>query len=217
MMSNIQPIQSTFHLEVLAAAQLEAVKSATLHILEHVGVQFPSPWALRVFAEHGANVDLDRQRVRLPPDLVLQALSHAPRSYVLAGRAKGTDLFLGNGQSYFSTDGCGVETVDFETGQLRLSCKADVAKMARVADYLSSISFYWPMVSAQDYGPLAPLHELEASFNNTAKHVQTETVMGRQLARYAVRMAEALAGDRERLRARPPLSSLICTIAPLGQ
>ena len=89
--------------------------------------------------------------------------------------------------------------------------------MARVADYLSSVSFYWPMVSAQDYGRLAPLHELDASFNNTVKHVQTETVMGEEPARYAVRMAEVIAGDRERMRASPPMSVLICTIAPLGQ
>jgi len=73
------------------------------------------------------------------------------------------------------------------------------------------------MVSAQDHGRLAPLHELDASFNNTAKHVQSETVMGEVPARYAVRMAEVIAGSQERLRARPPFSVLICTIAPLGQ
>ena len=64
---------------------------------------------------------------------------------------------------------------------------------------------------------MAPLHELDASFNNTEKHVQTETVMGEKPARFAVRMAEVIAGDGERLGARPPLSVLICTIAPLGQ
>jgi trimethylamine--corrinoid protein Co-methyltransferase len=73
------------------------------------------------------------------------------------------------------------------------------------------------MVSARDYGHLAPLHELDASFNNTVKHVQTETVMGEKPARYAVRMAEVISGDRARMRAHPPLSVLICTIAPLGQ
>jgi trimethylamine--corrinoid protein Co-methyltransferase len=49
------------------------------------------------------------------------------------------------------------------------------------------------------------------------KHVQTETVMGEELARYAVRMAEVVAGSDENVREKPPLSSLICTIAPLGQ
>jgi len=73
------------------------------------------------------------------------------------------------------------------------------------------------MVSAQDCGWTAPLHELDASFNNTVKHVQTETVMGEKPAQYAVRMGEVLAGSREEMRARPPFSVLICTIAPLGQ
>ncbi len=216
-MPEIEPIRPRFHLRVLSADQVQAIQSATLHILERVGVHFPSMRALRVFAEHGADVDQDRQIVRLPPDLVRQSLGHAPRTYTLSGRAAGTDLLLDGKASYFGTDGCGTQTVDFETGVLRRSCKDDVARMARVADYLSSVSFYWPMVSAQDGGRLAPLHELDAAFNNTVKHIQSETVMGEMPARYAVRMAEAIAGSRERMRANPPFSVLICTIAPLGQ
>jgi trimethylamine--corrinoid protein Co-methyltransferase len=211
------PIHPRFHLEVLSADQVAAIRSATLHILQRVGVHFPSRPALRIFAERGAQVDMDSQIVRLSPDLVTEAMSHAPRSYVLSGRAEGTDLVLDGTRSYFGTDGCGTETVDFETGERRRSCKEDVAKMARVADHLSSVSFYWPMVSAQDYGLLAPLHELDASFNNTVKHVQTETVMGEKPAQYAVHMGEVTAGDEERMRAQPPFSVLICTIAPLGQ
>jgi trimethylamine--corrinoid protein Co-methyltransferase len=216
-MPSIQPIQPGFHLEVLRPDQLESIQTATLHVLEHVGVHIPSERALEVFAEHGARVDTAGGRVRLPPELVTRALSHAPRAYTLAGRAGETDLTLDGTRSYFGTDGCGTQTVDFETGEQRPSCKEDVARMARAADYLSSVAFYWPMVSAQDCGRLAPLHELDASFNNTAKHVQTETVMGEKPARYAVRMGEVIAGDRERMRARPPFSVLICTIAPLGQ
>ncbi len=216
-MIDIKPIRPKLHLEVLTADELAAIRAATLHVLEHVGVSFPSERALRIFAEHGAQVDVEGQIVRLPPDLVTEAMSHAPRSYVLSGRAEGTDLLLDGTNSYFGTDGCGTLTVDFETGEQRYSCKEDVAKMARVSDHLSSIAFYWPMVSAQDYGRLAPLHELDASFNNTVKHVQTETVMGERPAQYAVRMAEVIAGDRERMRKRPPLSLLVCTIAPLAQ
>jgi trimethylamine--corrinoid protein Co-methyltransferase len=217
MVASIEPIQPSFHLRVLSAEQLEAIKSATLDTLERVGVRFPSERALDVYAEHGAQVDVERQIVRMSPALVTEAMSQAARSYVLGGRAKETDLLLNGTRSYFSTEGCGVETVDFETGEQRASCKEDVARMARVADCLSSVALYWPMVSAQDYGRIAPLHELEASYSNTVKHVQTETVMGEKLARYAVRMAEVIAGDKERMRARPPLSSLICTISPLGQ
>jgi trimethylamine--corrinoid protein Co-methyltransferase len=216
-MANLQPIRPRLHVDVLNTDQLRAIQAGTLDVLARVGVCFPSERALAVFAEHGAEVDRERQIVRLPPDLVSEALGHAPRSYVLAGRTEGADLRLDGGTCYMATDGCGVETLDFETGERRPSRKDDVARMARVADYLASISFYWPMVSAQDYGTTAPLHELDAGFNNTVKHVQTETVMGERPARYAVRMGEVVAGSRRAMRQRPPFSVLICTIAPLAQ
>jgi trimethylamine--corrinoid protein Co-methyltransferase len=216
-MTNIQPIQSKLNFEVLRADELAEIKDATLHVLETVGVHFPSERALGIFAEHGAQVDRDRQIVRLSPDLVTNAMSNAPRSYTLSGRADGTDLILDGTSSYFSTDGCGTETIDIGTGEFRGSNKADVAMMAHVSDYLSSVSFYWPIVSAQDYGRIAPLHELDASFNNTVKHIQSATIIGEKLAYYSLRMAEVIAGNKENLRKRPPLSSLVCTIAPLGQ
>jgi trimethylamine--corrinoid protein Co-methyltransferase len=73
------------------------------------------------------------------------------------------------------------------------------------------------MVSAQDFPAIAPLQELDASFNNTVKHIQTETVMDERMARFAVEMATIIAGDESIRRERPPLSSLVCTIAPLSQ
>jgi len=73
------------------------------------------------------------------------------------------------------------------------------------------------MVSAQDYGRAAPLHELDAAWNNTVKHVQSETLMGEELARFGIEMGVVLAGDNDRLRRRPRFSVLICTIAPLAQ
>jgi len=79
------------------------------------------------------------------------------------------------------------------------------------------MGFYWPIVSAQDFGLTACLHELDASFNNTVKHVQTPTVVTEDDARHAVAMARVIAGDETTMRARPPLSVLICTIAPLAQ
>ncbi|MGW8224599.1 MAG: trimethylamine methyltransferase family protein [Anaerolineales bacterium] len=216
-MVNIEPIKSAIDFQVLNPEQRQQIKSATLHVLENVGVRFPSEKALEVFAQHGALIDRETKIVKIPADLVLDSMSKAPRTYLLSGRVEGTELHVGSGSSYFATDGCGVETVDFETGEQRPSCKDDVAKMARVSDYLSSISFYWPMVSAQDYGNLAPLHELDAAYNNTVKHVQTETLMGAELAYYGVEIAQVIAGNEESMRKQPPLSSLICTIAPLAQ
>jgi trimethylamine--corrinoid protein Co-methyltransferase len=216
-MAAIKPIRRGFDLQVLTKQELTRIRTATLDVLERAGVSFPSKKALDILQEHGAQVDRETQIVRISADLVNEAMRKAPRTYQLAGRAEGTELLLDGNSSYFGTDGCGTETVDFETGGIRASTKDDVARMAQVSDYLSSIAFYWPMVSAQDYGWTAPLHELDASFGNTVKHVQSETAMGEGLARYAVRMAETIAGSTKEMRARPPLSVCVCTIAPLGQ
>jgi trimethylamine--corrinoid protein Co-methyltransferase len=213
----IEPLQPEFQLEYLTKEQLDLIQQATLDILETVGVRFPSEKALTIFAEHGAKVDWKTQVVKLPAELIWKALATAPRYFILGARDPALDLHLERGKTYFTTDGCGVETVDFETGHRRNSRKSDVALMAHIADYLSSVAYYWPMVSAQDFGVTAPLHEMDASWNHTVKHVQSETIMGEAPARYAVEMGTVVAGDRETLRRRPPFSLVVCTIAPLVQ
>jgi trimethylamine--corrinoid protein Co-methyltransferase len=213
----LEPIRSAYRVRFLGEVQLDQLQAATLRILEEVGVKFPSKMALEILADHGAKVDKASQVVRFPPDLVGRALSTAPRYFTMGARVPEYDLHLADGVTWFTTDGCGIETIDFDTRVQRPSRKSDVAEMARVADYLPSVGFYWPMVSAQDHGRTAPLHEVDAAFNNTVKHVQSETVMGAVPARYAVEMATVIAGSREELRRRPPFSDLICTIAPLVQ
>jgi len=213
----LQPIRPSYHLRILSDEQLEQLKSVTLTILKETGIHCPSEKALNIYAEHGAQVDFENQIVKLPPDVVLDSLSHAPRYYTMGARSASHDLNLDGTVMYCATDGSGTETIDFVTRQRRDSTKSDVGKMARIADYLPSMAFYWPIVSARDFLTTAPLHELDASFNNTVKHVQTETVIGEKTARYAIEMARIVAEDEATMRRRPPLSSLVCTIAPLAQ
>jgi len=213
----LQPIVPSYRMRILSDAQLEKLQFATLEILEKTGIHCPSEKALKTYAEHGAQVDFKSQIVKFPPSVVLEAMSHAPRYYTMGARSPAHDIKLDGTAFYCATDGSGTKTIDPQTRKLRSSTKDDVAWTARLADYLSSIGFYWPMVSAQDYPEMAPLHELDACFNNTVKHIQTETVVNEIEARYAVEMARIVAGDEETMLKRPPLSSLICSIAPLAQ
>jgi trimethylamine--corrinoid protein Co-methyltransferase len=213
----LEPLSTPYRLPYLSQDQLKQLQTATLEILEHTGVRFPSSKALKVLADHGAIVDTNTQVARFPTDIVLQALSTVPRYFTLGAREDLYDLHLDSGHTYFTTDGCGVETIDFETRILRPSCKGDVGKMARVADYLPSVGFIWPMVSAQDHGITAPLHEIDAAFNNSVKHIQSETIMGEVPARYASEIATIIAGSKDEVRKRSPFSLVVCTIAPLIQ
>ncbi|MCJ7659140.1 MAG: trimethylamine methyltransferase family protein [Anaerolineales bacterium] len=213
---DIVAFKSPIKLEVLTDEQLKTLKDGTLSLLQDVGIHFPSPKALGTFADHGAQVDWETEIVRISPDLVEKAMSTAPRSIVLGGREERFDLILDGSRTYLATDGCGVRVLDLESRTERPSRKADVAQMAKVCDALPLVSFFWPLVSAQDHGITAPLHECHAGLTNTLKHVRGGTTVFPQLARYIVEMATVVAGSEAERRQRPPICANICTIAPLA-
>ena len=213
----IEPIKTAFKLNFLDKKQLNDLQEATLNILENTGVQFPSKKALKIFAEHGATIDYETNIVKIPRELVKKAMSSVPRYFTLGARDPDLDLQLGEGISYFTNDGCGHKVVDFYTGEERASNKNDVGMMARINDYLTSMSMCWTMVSAQDCGVTSPLHEMDVVWQNNTKHYQSVTMMGEELCRYGVEMATVLRGSLEEVRKRPPISLIVCTIAPLMQ
>jgi len=171
-----------------------------------------------IWEEHGASVDRNTSVVKVPGHIIEEALKKAPPSYILSARNLTQDLPLDGNHVYVGTDGCGVETIDISSGELRRSCLKDVEDIARIADYLEQIAFNWVPVSAQDYPPESrSLHELLAIWRNSTKHAQTESIYSEREARTAIEMASAIAAGEKALRQRPLLSLVECTISPLAQ
>jgi trimethylamine--corrinoid protein Co-methyltransferase len=194
---------------------VERLRAATLTLLEEVGVHVPSARAREILSDHGAEVGGD-DVVRLPADLVTQAMATAPRAFVLGAREERLDLVLDGTRSYVCTEGVGVHVVDPRTRELRSSTTEDVARLARVCDALPLLAFFWPPVSAQDHGLAAPLYECHSGLTNTLKHVRGGTTVRPALAPYIVEMARTLRDGDAALRARSPICANICTISPLG-
>ena len=216
--ASIQPIKSKLKVSILDDAEIRGINQAARDVLEEIGIMIPSEKALGILADAGADVDMDRQVVKIPAQLVDDSLKNAPRRYTLCGRRPELDAEIGgeNG-TYFYCSGEAPKIVDLETGERRHSVKSDVADMAKIADYLPIVSLIWPTVSANEKGATAPLHGIEACFNNTEKHVQSESVMDEISARYAIEMASVVAGGRDELKKRAVHSLLLCAIQPLAQ
>ena len=212
-------VKPEMRIRVFDDQELEEVHRATLAVLEEVGVKFPSQMALKMFAEAGARVDFDTQIVKIPADLLMSALSKAPRTFTMASRSNPElDLQINGKQTYFGTDGTGTTTVDIETGERRDSTKKDLEMMTIISDYLPSISLYLPLVAARDVpAPVIPLHELEAAFTNTEKHIIVEEMGVKGVAPYILEMVSLVVGSKEVMGKRPPFSAFACTVAPLGQ
>ena len=212
----IAPLRSDFRLHVHDDAQLAPILEATYGLLERTGVRFQSAKALDILAKAGADVHEASGIVRLPRSLVDEALALAPRSFVLGSRDGSSDLDLGVGphlRHHRRQRHRGDRLAHRRCGGP--STKADLADITRMQDYLGSISFWWPTVSAGDYGRTAQLHELDAGWNNTTKHLMG-MVQGETLAQHAVEMAAVVGGDGPRRAASEPvLSNLIGTVSPL--
>jgi trimethylamine--corrinoid protein Co-methyltransferase len=211
-------IKPQMKIKTLDDQEIEKIHAATLVVLHKTGVRFPCEKALDIFAQAGADVDFKKEIVKIQPDLLMKTLAKAPAEFVMGSRGnQELDVNLDGTKIYCGTAGTGTATVDLETRKRRPSVKDDIAMMALISDYLPSISFYWPMVAARDCSTeIIALHELEAAFTYTEKHVHIVSCVDEKSARYAVEMAAVIAGSNERIKARPPLSLIASPISPLN-
>jgi len=205
------------HLDVLTPEEVHKIHDATLNIIENVGIRFPSARALDIWEANGAMVDRESMIVKAKPQLIEAAIKNAPPKYKLCARDPQQDLPLDGNHVFVGTDGCGVEIIDIHTGERRTSCLQDVGEVARVADATEEVGFHWVSLSAQDT-PVETrgLHEIKAIWENSTKHLQTESIYNEREARVAIEMAALIAGGKEQLRKRPVLSLMQCTAPPLG-
>jgi trimethylamine:corrinoid methyltransferase-like protein len=65
--ATIEPLSAPVCLQFHSEAELERLRTATLWVLENVGVRFPSRPALELLAANGAHVESASQVVRSPP------------------------------------------------------------------------------------------------------------------------------------------------------
>ncbi len=164
-------------LQILTPEEVKKIHDATLWIIERTGVRFPSKRALEIWAAHGAEVDHEKMVVRAKAELIETALKTCPPIYPLAARDPQQDLSLDGNHVFVGTDGCGVEVIDIKTGVKRVSCLQDVRDISRIADATEEVAFHWVPVSAQDMPPeTRGLHEIKAIWENSTKHLQTESI-----------------------------------------
>jgi len=204
-----------FSLNMFTDDELYDIHLATLEVLQKTGVFVENEQALEIFHGGGALIDGEKKVAKLPPYLVEDCLRSAPASFVMAGRRPEDDFVVENNRVGFTNFSEGILTTDLATGKLREPTKKDVAESAILGDYLSEISVYNRAVGAHDVpAQVAPVHNAEAFFNNTTKHCMIGPFSGYQL-KQIVKMAAAIVGGEDKLRARPLVSFHTCPVSPL--
>jgi len=202
--------------EVLTKDGVQRITYAALEILEVTGVAVRSEKAQMLLRTAGCSVDKKSAVVRFPPSLVEEMARKNDRAVTLYGRTRKHDARLDFEHVHVCSDGNGTEAMDFETRQRRPSMKEDVAKSAFVADALQGHGVNWPNVTSQDVPQgTRHIHDLQASLENTEKHITLATDTTVWEVQDVVELAAAAVGGKDELGKRPIISSIHTSSSPL--
>ena len=125
-------------LEVLTEEELEAIHRGALDILETTGVRVEHDRALKLFADHGCNVDFEEKRVRIPPWLAEECLRKCPSQCKFKARDPSNDLMVGENTFYF-LHGMGMRFLDLDTWEMRPATVKEHRDAMIVADALENL------------------------------------------------------------------------------
>ncbi len=194
----------------------DAVHEESIRILEEVGIKVTSQRALAMLKAKGASVDEKAQTARISEAMVREALSKAPKEFVMAARDKARDLRMpATDRVYGVNDGQPTDVWDIDAQVKRKSTARDLVDLTLVCDAMPEVDLYWPEVVATDLPPdVSNNHEFVASLFNTGKHIQ-HGAGSVEDARFQIEAAAAVVGSEEELAKRPIISITHTPITPL--
>jgi len=201
---------------LLSNDELERIHETSLRILQEIGIRVLSKKVQSLLAENDVEVDSARSIVKIPRSLVEEAIRKAPKEIVLCGRNRKFDLRLPSKDfTFIATSGYAIFIRDLETGKKRMTKASDLRDFAILADYLDEVDFFDSIVAPTELPPsVQTVHSLAISFECTEKHVLNRALNEKQ-AKWQIKLASAVVGNKEKLRKRPIFCSVNCPVSPL--
>lgn len=203
-------------LEFLTAEEVESIHFTSLKILEETGVIFPVKEALGVFHERGAKVNHETGLVKIPPDIVEEAIAKVPSGVTLFARDPKYDVPVQKETVTFGTIGNATHVLDLETGERRRATNRDLADITRVIDACQNILHLEPQVTPQDVPKEASYqYSWATTLKNTVKHVRL-SAHGKDGVQDGIKMGSAIAGGQQALKTKPFISFMALIPSPLA-
>jgi trimethylamine--corrinoid protein Co-methyltransferase len=213
------PIE-TLHptIRMLSDEQIEAIHHTSLDILSRTGIVMKNEVGRELLLDAGAWES--KQRIKIPPHLVMDAIASAPPRIPMfnrlgeltmpleAGAGRPPPVFFGPGSD------CPF-TIDVETGERRKATAEDVRRIAQLCDGLDQIDFIMSMGTPSDVPPLD--HYLHSFINMIRGSVKPNvyTANNRGDMEDIYRIACAVAGGETELREKPFMMLYAEAISPL--
>jgi trimethylamine--corrinoid protein Co-methyltransferase len=200
-------------LRMLSDEQIRTIHNTSLDILAGTGMEMRHEGARSLLLDAGAGRSGDR--IRIPENLVMQALRSAPSRIAMHNRLGRLTMPLEEGKVFFGTGSDCLYTIDVETRERRPSVAEDVRRFAQLCDGLDQIDFVMSMGIPSDVPVMDHyVHSFIQMIRGSAKP-NVYTAKDRQDMEDIYTIACAVAGGEAELRARPFMLLYAEPISPL--
>ncbi len=200
----------------LDTGDLDFLKARVVELLAEYGVVVLHPGARQALLAAGAKEGTGADRLRLPREMIAEALAATPRSARLAAKSRDLDLALPRPDGGFvMRTGTGAHGyVDPRDSKYRNMDIAAVDEIAAVANTLDEVGFIaHPFVHGVPE-KTADIHSYGRLIARTDKHVWMQPYQWENVD-YLMRIAAIAAGGEAELRANPITSAITCSFTPL--
>ncbi len=194
----------------------ERIRARAFDLLAGHGVAVVHDDARAALLAAGGRPGADNRQVRLPREMVAEALTATPRQVTLCGKHPARDLTLPRADgSFVMRTGTGAHGfIDPRTGDWRNMDIGDVETIARLANGLDQVGFVAHPFSYGVHELTSDIHGLARLICTTDKHVWIQPYNVENVE-YLIHIAELAAGGATALRARPIASVIMCSFSPL--
>ena len=200
---------------VLTSSQIARIHDASLSILERIGVIVPHPEVLERFADSGATVDIESQRVLIPADLVQRSLRQAGKQFTIYGRDMSRKARFGYGTRNYNSIGGEALWLDKPGQDRRYATLTDVVTASRFGDALDGINIVGSMSDPHEVSVGTRCVKVMATMiRNTVKPIHF-WYHDRASARFLNEIIVAVRGNEEEARKYPLCYPFLEPISPL--
>ena len=200
-------------LRILSKDGISSVHMASLEVLERTGVLVKSSNALKILEDAGC--EIDSNIVKIPPNLVEDALEKVPSSFQLYTREGNKCFTVGGDKVIYNPGSTALQFLDRTTGEIRRATLEDLIHLVELVDGLEYLQAQSTAVVPGDVpDTISDLYRLYIILKKSTKPIVTGAFSTEGLLDM-IRMLEAVAGTPEDLAHKPRAIFDCCPSSPL--
>ena len=201
---------------VVSEDELEAIHTASLTILEEIGMDFMHPEARAILKKAGADVKPGSERVRFDRNLILEAIKTCPSEFTLHARNPERDVQIGGKNLVFAQVASPPNCSDLQGGR-RAGNRKDFQNLVRLAQRYDVVhaSGGYPVEPVDLHASIRHLDCLSDIAKLTDKPFHAYS-LGKERNQDALEIARIARGiTPEQMDLEPSLFSIINSSSPL--